>query len=80
MKNHRRHPPAPAHAQRRHEPLPWHRPKSREAESVLQCHGIEHTIVVFGSTRIPEPAAAERGLRAARQACAAAPIATGDPR
>lgn len=117
MKNHRRHPPAPAHPHRRHEPLPWHRPKAREdepdvdrrvrailespsyrqadqdveflnrdetrgvrlqldyqkAESVLQRHGIEHTIVVFGSTRIPEPAAAERILRAARQAHDAAP-------
>jgi uncharacterized protein (TIGR00730 family) len=29
-------------------------------ELLLQQHGVEHTIVVFGSTRIPEPAAAQR--------------------
>src|SRR6266508_5225492 len=36
---------------------------------LLDEHGIRHTIVVFGSTRIPEPAAARRnvaGLRAAQ--------------
>jgi len=29
-------------------------------EQVLERHGVEHTIVVFGSTRIHEPAAAQR--------------------
>jgi len=29
----------------------------------LEQHGVEHTIVVFGSTRITEPAAARRALR-----------------
>ena len=29
-------------------------------ELLLERHGVEHTIVVFGSTRIPEPAAASR--------------------
>ena len=32
----------------------------QKAELLLQQHGIEHTIVVFGSTRIKEPAAAQR--------------------
>ena len=39
-----------------------------KAETLLQEHGITHSIVVFGSTRVPEPAAARRkvaGLRAA---------------
>lgn len=39
-----------------------------KAENLLQAHGIEHTIVVFGSTRITEPAEARRRLRAARAA------------
>ncbi|MCM5569444.1 LOG family protein [Burkholderiaceae bacterium FT117] len=47
-----------------------------KAESVMRERGIEHTIVVFGSTRIPEPAAAERRLQEARQALSAEP---GDP-
>ncbi|MEZ5556928.1 MAG: LOG family protein [Pseudomonadales bacterium] len=42
-------------------------------ESLLQAHGIEHTIVVFGSTRIAEPAEAQRHLASARQAAAARP-------
>jgi uncharacterized protein (TIGR00730 family) len=33
-------------------------------ELLLEKHGVEHTIVVFGSTRIPEPAAARRRLAA----------------
>jgi uncharacterized protein (TIGR00730 family) len=37
-----------------------------KAENLLQAHGIEHTIVVFGSTRIAEPAEARRRLRVAR--------------
>ena len=44
-----------------------------KAESLLQAHAIEHTIVVFGSTRIPEPAEARRRLEAARAALAAFP-------
>jgi len=32
----------------------------------LEQHGVEHTIVIFGSTRIPEPAAARRALRQLR--------------
>ena len=42
-----------------------------KAERVLQDHGVAHTIVVFGGTRIPEPArrtAGGRGRRAALQA------------
>lgn len=42
-------------------------------ELLLQEHGVDHTIVVFGSTRIPEPAAALHRLQTARQAAAAAP-------
>jgi uncharacterized protein (TIGR00730 family) len=42
-------------------------------ELLLEAHGIDHTIVVFGSTRICEPAAARRRLEAARQAQAADP-------
>jgi len=42
-------------------------------ERLLQAAGIEHSIVVFGSTRIVEPAAAQRRLAAARAAAAAAP-------
>ena len=36
-------------------------------EKVLQEHAIRDTIVVYGSTRIPEPAAARRGVEALRQ-------------
>jgi len=42
-------------------------------ELLLEAHGIDHTIVVFGSTRICEPAAARRRLEAVRQAQAADP-------
>lgn len=41
-------------------------------ELALERQGVLHTVVVFGSTRIPEPAAAEarvRELRAALEAC-----------
>jgi uncharacterized protein (TIGR00730 family) len=44
-----------------------------KAEALLEAAGIEHTIVVFGSTRISEPARAARALAAARAAAAAAP-------
>ncbi len=42
-------------------------------ELLLQEHGIRHTIVVFGSTRIPEPAMAQRRLTEAKRQLAAAP-------
>jgi uncharacterized protein (TIGR00730 family) len=42
-------------------------------EIMLSEEGIDHTIVVFGSTRIPEPAAARRQLEALRTAQAAGP-------
>ncbi len=44
-----------------------------KAEAALRAEGIAHAIVVFGSSRIPEPAAALRALEAARAAAAAAP-------
>lgn len=42
-------------------------------ELLLQRNGVEHTIVVFGSTRIVEPAAAERKARVLREALRANP-------
>jgi uncharacterized protein (TIGR00730 family) len=42
-------------------------------ELLLEAAGIRHTVVVFGSTRIAEPAAAQRRLAAARAAAARAP-------
>jgi len=39
----------------------------------LRQHGIEHTIVVFGSAKILEPEKAERHLTIARAACASNP-------
>jgi uncharacterized protein (TIGR00730 family) len=44
-----------------------------KAELVQQEEGIESTVVIFGSTRIPEPEAAHARLRAAEDALAAAP-------
>jgi uncharacterized protein (TIGR00730 family) len=44
-----------------------------KAEELLLAHGIDHTVVVYGSTRIPEPAAACRKLELARLAARAAP-------
>jgi hypothetical protein len=44
-----------------------------KAEDLLEAHGIKHTIVVFGSTRIPEPAEARRRLEAANAALARQP-------
>lgn len=41
-----------------------------KAEQILQSHGIDRTIVIFGSTRLREPATAERELAAARQKAA----------
>ena len=40
---------------------------------LLREHGIEHTIVVFGSTRIPEPAAARRQVEVLEKAVAEQP-------
>jgi uncharacterized protein (TIGR00730 family) len=37
-------------------------------ETLLQEHAIRETVVVYGSTRIPEPAAARRSLEGLRQA------------
>jgi hypothetical protein len=45
----------------------------QKAELLLEQSRIEHTIVVFGSTRIREPGAAARHLRDAQAAAAAAP-------
>ncbi len=42
-------------------------------ELELRSRGVEHTIVVFGSTRIREPAAAERRVRELQQLAQAAP-------
>jgi uncharacterized protein (TIGR00730 family) len=42
-------------------------------ETLLREHGVRHTIVVFGSTRICEPAAAARNVEAWRAAQAKAP-------
>jgi uncharacterized protein (TIGR00730 family) len=42
-------------------------------EILLQQHGIRHTIVVFGSTRIPEPASARARVEALRAALAQDP-------
>lgn len=42
-------------------------------ELLLTQHGIEHTVVVFGSTRIPEPAAARRAVETLRLRAAADP-------
>ncbi len=42
-------------------------------EWLLQQHGIHHTIVVFGGTRIAEPAAARRQVETLRKALLASP-------
>jgi len=42
-------------------------------ELVLEEHGVQRTIVVFGSTRIEEPAAAQRRLQSARSHLAERP-------
>ncbi len=44
-----------------------------KTELGLRAHDIRHSIVVFGSTRLPEPAAAQRKVDAAEAALAAAP-------
>ena len=42
-------------------------------DTLLHDHAIRDTVVVFGSTRIPEPAAAQRSVEALRQALEADP-------
>ncbi|MBI5136669.1 MAG: TIGR00730 family Rossman fold protein [Nitrospirae bacterium] len=44
-----------------------------KAELLLRRYGVCHTVVVFGSTRIPEPSAAARDLEASLAALAAHP-------
>ncbi|CAB3656585.1 hypothetical protein LMG22037_01262 [Paraburkholderia phenoliruptrix] len=44
-----------------------------KTEETLQRHGIAHTIVVYGSTRIVAPAAARRLVRNAQRICESAP-------
>jgi uncharacterized protein (TIGR00730 family) len=44
-----------------------------KAQHLLEQHGIRHTIVVFGSTRIAEPAAARRRVETLRGELARAP-------
>jgi len=44
-----------------------------KAELLQQEQSVESTIVIFGSTRIPEPAAAVRALESAEQSAAARP-------
>ncbi|BCG63514.1 MAG: hypothetical protein methR_P1233 [Methyloprofundus sp.] len=44
-----------------------------KAELLLTEHGVEHTIVVYGSTRIVEPAVAARRTKAFREALAHSP-------
>jgi uncharacterized protein (TIGR00730 family) len=45
----------------------------QKCESLLQAHGVRHSIVVFGSTRVVEPRAAARQVEELETACAAAP-------
>ncbi len=48
----------------------------QKAETLLQAHGIAHSVVVFGATRIPEPARAAAEVAARAAALAQSP---GDP-
>ncbi|RMH50931.1 MAG: TIGR00730 family Rossman fold protein [Alphaproteobacteria bacterium] len=45
----------------------------QKAEEILAARGIRHAIVVFGSTRIPEPATAARRVAALEEALARSP-------
>lgn len=45
----------------------------QKPEMLLERHGIRHTVVVFGSTRIPEPASAQAKVNALRNQCEADP-------
>jgi uncharacterized protein (TIGR00730 family) len=51
----------------------------QKPESLLRLHGVEHTIVVFGGTRIPEPAAAARRVAELRTALTERPADTTLP-
>ncbi len=44
-----------------------------KAESVLEQHKVQHTIVVFGGTRIPEPGVARKSVEALREEVQAHP-------
>jgi uncharacterized protein (TIGR00730 family) len=44
-----------------------------KAETLLEQHRVRHTVVVFGSTRIPEPEGARRKVAQLREALAASP-------
>jgi uncharacterized protein (TIGR00730 family) len=44
-----------------------------KAETLLREHGVAHSIVVFGSTRVPEPIAARRRVEGLEQEVARAP-------
>lgn len=44
-----------------------------KAEELLQRHRIDHTVVVYGSTRLAKPSAARRRFEAAHRALGAAP-------
>jgi uncharacterized protein (TIGR00730 family) len=44
-----------------------------KAETLLREHGVAHSIVVFGSTRVPEPAAARRKVEELERQFASAP-------
>lgn len=44
-----------------------------KTENGLRAAGVEHTVVVYGSARTPEPAEARKGLARARRAWAAQP-------
>jgi uncharacterized protein (TIGR00730 family) len=48
-----------------------------KTEESLQRHGIEHTVVVYGSTRLIEPQAARQRFELAEQTLACAPSDTG---
>jgi len=76
---------SPSYRQADEDPALLQRPEMRgirldldyaKAERLLEEHGIRRTIVVFGSTHIAEPAAAQRRLREARVRFAERP---GDP-
>ncbi|KFE36223.1 TIGR00730 family Rossman fold protein [Thioclava atlantica] len=45
----------------------------QKPETLLREHGVAHSIVVFGSTRIPEPAAAREHLEVLRARCEVCP-------
>ncbi len=73
---------SPTYLLAEHDPDFITRPESRgprlqieylKADTILTDEQIDHTIVVFGSTRVPEPAAARRNVAALRVAVRANP-------